>query len=60
MPFEATSSLHKDFKSLKPETEVESLCGYVVSAGKNLDIPTPAFEVAYLTLKQNNYAKQNA
>ena len=46
MPFEATSSLQRDFRDGK-KTEVDALVGYVVRAGKQLKIPTPLYEMMY-------------
>jgi len=54
LPDDATSSMHRDFQNLKPKTEVETLTGYIVRAGKEYGIKTPAFDKAYshLTTKQ--------
>lgn len=38
MPFEATSSLQRDFQDGK-KTELDALVGYVVKAGNQLKIP---------------------
>jgi 2-dehydropantoate 2-reductase len=46
MPFEATSSLQRDFQNGKL-TEVDALVGYVVRTGKQLQIPTPLYERMY-------------
>jgi len=51
LPFETTSSMHRDFKNHKKKTEVESLTGYVVRAGQQLNILTPEFERAYNQLR---------
>ena len=50
LPYETTSSMHSDFKNLKSNTEVESLTGYIVKTGKQLNIPTPTFNKAYKKL----------
>jgi 2-dehydropantoate 2-reductase len=50
LPYEATSSMHRDFLNLKPKTEVESLTGYVVSLGEKYGIETPTFIKAYSKL----------
>ncbi len=50
MPFEATSSLQRDFQTGK-KTEVDTLAGYVVRTGKQLKIPTPLYEMMYEKLK---------
>ncbi|HEX9653402.1 MAG TPA: 2-dehydropantoate 2-reductase [bacterium] len=43
LPCEATSSMHSDFKK-GGKTEVDSLTGYVVELGKELNVPTPDYE----------------
>jgi len=53
LPFDATSSMHRDYLQHKPKTELESLTGYVVSEGEKLDVPTPLFKKAYEGLKNN-------
>lgn len=52
IPYEATTSMHTDFRNGK-HTEVETLTGYVVRAGKEYGIPTPAYEMMYQKLKQH-------
>jgi 2-dehydropantoate 2-reductase len=47
LPYESTSSMHRDYQNLKPKTEVETLTGYVVRAGQKYGIETPAFKKAY-------------
>lgn len=56
MPFEATSSLQRDFQTGK-KTEVDSLVGYVVKMGKQLKILTPLYEMMYEKLKEADTAK---
>ena len=51
MPFEATSSLQRDFQNGK-KTEVDALVGYVVRMGKQLKIPTPLYVMMYKKLKR--------
>jgi 2-dehydropantoate 2-reductase len=51
MPFEATSSLQRDFQNGK-KTEVDALVGYVVRAGKQLKLPTPVYDMMYEKLKK--------
>lgn len=51
LPFTATSSMQRDFDDHKPQTELNSITGYVVNLGKELNIETPNFEEAYLNLK---------
>jgi len=43
----STSSMHRDYQNLKQKTEVETLTGYVVRAGQELKVETPAFTRAY-------------
>ena len=52
LPYESTSSMHRDFRNLKPKTEIESLTGYVVRAGEEFNIETPTFIKAYNSLKE--------
>lgn len=52
IPYEATTSMHTDFRNGK-HTEVETLTGYVVRTGKEYGIPTPAYEMMYQKLKQH-------
>lgn len=54
LPYETTSSMHRDYKNLKSRTEVESLTGYIVHAGQQLHIETPTFNKAYKKLTTNN------
>lgn len=51
LPFTATSSMQRDFDDQKPQTELNSITGYMVKLGKELNIATPNFEEAYLALK---------
>jgi 2-dehydropantoate 2-reductase len=56
MPFEATSSMHSDFKSNKPNTELESLTGYVINEGRKYNIETPTYIATYAELKKKSGA----
>lgn len=49
LPYETTSSMHTDFLNGKP-TEVDSITGYVVRLGKELEVPTPTFHMIYDSL----------
>ena len=51
LPYDSTSSMHRDFRNLKLKTEVETLTGYVVRAGKKYGIETPTFNRSYNQLK---------
>lgn len=50
LPFTATSSMQRDFDDHKPQTELNSITGYIVKLGKQLGIATPNFEEAYHAL----------
>jgi 2-dehydropantoate 2-reductase len=47
---ETTTSMHRDFQKGK-KTELESLAGYVVRLGKQLNTATPTYEIIYGKLK---------
>jgi len=47
MKYEVTSSMHSDYLNQKPETEVESLTGYVVREGSKIGVETPTFTLLY-------------
>jgi len=51
LPFNATSSMHRDYLNNKPETELNSLTGYVVKQAQQLNLVLPNFEKAYQNLK---------
>lgn len=51
LPFDSTSSMHRDYQNMKLNTEVETLTGYVVRSGKDLNIETPVFNKAFHHLK---------
>ena len=44
IPYEATSSMHDDFKKSNQKTELQSITGYVVKEGLKNNIPTPTFQ----------------
>ena len=50
LPYQATSSMHSDYQKGKA-TEVDSLTGYVVRLGNQLQIPTPTYTALYKALK---------
>lgn len=52
MPYDATTSMHTDFRNGK-QTELDSLTGYVVRAGQKYGIPTPVYDKMYEKLKQH-------
>lgn len=51
LPFETTSSMQRDFQKSNTRTELETITGYIVRVGKQLNIPTPSFKIAYDELK---------
>ena len=51
LTYETSSSMHRDFENGRQNTELESLTGYVVRAGQEFGIQTPAFHKAYQLLK---------
>jgi 2-dehydropantoate 2-reductase len=54
MPFEATTSLHNDFKNNKALNELESLTGYVINEGRKYQIETPTYITAYTELQKKS------
>lgn len=51
-PFDATSSMQRDFQKSNSRTELETITGYIVHAGHRLNIPTPTFKMAYDELRE--------
>jgi 2-dehydropantoate 2-reductase len=47
MPYEVTSSMHRDYLNQKPQTEVESLTGYIVREAEKLGIVAPTYQKLY-------------
>ncbi len=52
LPPENTSSMHNDYRAGKPFTEVNSLTGYVVATGEQLQIAVPTYTRLYSELLQ--------
>ncbi|QIL39593.1 2-dehydropantoate 2-reductase [Pedobacter sp. HDW13] len=50
MKYEATSSMHRDYLGQKPETEVESLTGYIVHEAAKYGLETPIYTHFYAGL----------
>jgi len=50
MKYDATSSMHRDYIDQKPETEVESLTGYIVREAAKYGLETPAYTHFYAGL----------
>jgi 2-dehydropantoate 2-reductase len=57
MPYEVTSSMHRDYLNQKPQTEVESLTGYIVREAEKLGIAAPTYHKLYKGLfkKKDHY-----
>lgn len=53
MPYDATTSMHTDFRNGK-QTELDTLTGYVVRAGQEYGIQTPVYNKMYEKLKQHS------
>ncbi len=49
-PFEATSSMQRDFQRPNAPTELETITGFIVREGQKLNIETPTFNIAYQEL----------
>ena len=54
-PFDTTSSMQRDFWKHDGKTELETITGFVVKAGKLLNVSTPTFEKAYSTLLKERF-----
>lgn len=52
LPFDATSSMHTDFRSKRPNTELESLSGYVIQEAQQNKLRVPTYELVYETLRK--------
>jgi len=50
MKYDATSSMHRDYLDQKPETEVESLTGYIVREAAKYGLETPGYTHFYAGL----------
>jgi 2-dehydropantoate 2-reductase len=55
MPVHTTTSMQRDFNAHQPQTELETLTGYVVRTGKELNIDTPGFDLIYQQLKKQHF-----
>ena len=53
VPKETSSSMHLDFQRRK-RTEIESLTGYIVRAGKEFSLAVPTYEMMYTFLKNKS------
>lgn len=51
-PFEATTSLHRDFKNKTNNNELELFTGYVVATASQLNIEVPTYKKLYNALKK--------
>jgi len=50
LPYENTSSMHRDVKKSKAKTEIETLLAYVIKEGEKLAIETSAYNEIYKSL----------
>ena len=54
LPFEATSSMHRDFKNNNPRNELLSLTGYVVCEGRKYNLEIPTYITTYAVLEKKS------
>jgi 2-dehydropantoate 2-reductase len=50
LPYEATSSMHSDFKNKKVKTELETLTAYVLRNGEKFDLDLSTYKLMYKEL----------
>lgn len=55
-PFDATTSMHTDFKTNSGRNELRSLCGYVVDESVKLNIAAPTYQKMYTYLSNPDMA----
>ncbi|MGS4345536.1 ketopantoate reductase family protein [Myroides odoratus] len=57
IPFDSTTSMHSDFLSNKPKTELEVMAGYLIREGLRLQTDVKTYQKMYAVLKekQGNY-----
>ncbi len=51
VPYQNTTSMLRDFRNKKPQTELDSLTRYVITTGQKLNISTPTYHKLFDTLK---------
>lgn len=51
IPFDSTTSMHSDFLSNKPKTELEVMAGYLIREGVRLQIDVQTYQKMYIVLK---------
>lgn len=54
LPYEATSSMHSDFRANKPATELDSLTRYVINEARKYNLETPIYIKTYEKLKKKS------
>ena len=54
LPYEATSSMHSDFRNKKENTELNALTYYVLNEATNYRISLPTYYVMYTELNREN------
>lgn len=47
--------MQRDFQKPNAQTELETITGFIVRAGKQMNIKTPAFELAYEALLRSSH-----
>lgn len=52
LPYENTSSMHRDLLQKKSNTEIEALTGYVVHTAKQVGLETPTYKKMYEDMKK--------
>ncbi|EHQ42170.1 ketopantoate reductase family protein [Myroides odoratus] len=57
IPFDSTTSMHSDFLSNKPQTELEVMAGYLIREGLRLQTDVQTYQKLYdvLKVKQGHY-----
>jgi 2-dehydropantoate 2-reductase len=50
LPYDTTSSMHRDYRGGKSRTELQTLTGYVVEEGRRWLVPTPVYEELFKEL----------
>ncbi|WP_306354137.1 ketopantoate reductase family protein [Flavobacterium sp. '19STA2R22 D10 B1'] len=52
LPYQATSSMHTDIRNNKPNNELESLTGFIITEGQKYNVPTPTYSMLYNKLSE--------
>ncbi len=54
LPPDTNSSMQRDFRNKKPNTELEALTGYVIETAQAMHIETPVYKMMYAGIKKSN------